>query len=147
VERHVQNAQIIADWLSGHPQVKKVNYPGLATSPYHVLAKKYLKVGFGGVLSFLIDGGKEAADEFINNLKLISHLANVGDAKTLIIHPASTTHLQLSAEEQKTAGVIPGLVRLSVGIENVTDIIDDLARAFEKVKRFADKNQKAEYLI
>ena len=147
VERHVQNAQIIADWLSGHPQVRKVNYPGLATSPYHVLAKKYLKVGFGGVLSFLIDGGKEAADEFINNLKLISHLANVGDAKSLIIHPASTTHQQLSDEEQKTAGVIPGLVRLSVGIENVADIIDDLAQAFEKVQHLAGKNQKAEYFI
>ncbi|MEN6453121.1 MAG: O-acetylhomoserine aminocarboxypropyltransferase/cysteine synthase [Prolixibacteraceae bacterium] len=145
VERHVQNAQIIADWLSGHPQVRKVNYPGLATSPYHTLAKKYLKVGFGGVLSFLIDGGKEAADAFINNLKLISHLANVGDAKTLIIHPASTTHQQLSQEEQKAAGVIPGSVRLSVGIENVSDIIDDLAQAFEKVRHFAGKNQKAEH--
>jgi O-acetylhomoserine/O-acetylserine sulfhydrylase len=134
VERHVQNAQIIADWLTGHPQVKVVNYPGLATSPYHQLAKKYLKVGYGGVLSFLIDGGKEAADEFINNLKLISHLANVGDAKSLIIHPASTTHQQLSEEAQIAAGVIPGFVRLSVGTEHVEDIIQDLAQAFDKVK-------------
>ena len=144
VERHVQNAQIIADWLTGHPQVKTVNYPGLATSPYHQLAKKYLKVGYGGVLSFLIDGGKEAADEFINNLKLISHLANVGDAKTLIIHPASTTHQQLSEEAQVAAGVIPGLVRLSVGIEHVEDIIQDLAQAFESVKHLSVINRKPE---
>lgn len=137
VERHVQNAQLIADWLEGHSQVKKVNYPGLASSPYHQLAKKYLKVGYGGVLSFLIKGGKATADEFINNLKLISHLANVGDAKTLIIHPASTTHQQLSEEAQAAAGVIPGSVRLSVGIEHVEDIIQDLAQAFDKVKYLA----------
>lgn len=142
VERHVQNAQIIADWLDGHAQVKKVNYPGLASSPYHELAKKYLKIGYGGVLSFQIDGGKEAADEFINNLKLISHLANVGDAKTLIIHPSSTTHQQLSEEEQVSAGVIPGLVRLSVGIEHVEDIIGDLAQAFGSVKHLAEINKK-----
>jgi O-acetylhomoserine (thiol)-lyase len=142
VERHVQNAQIIADWLQGHSQVKKVNYPGLASSPYHELAKKYLKIGYGGVLSFQIDGGKEAADEFINNLKLISHLANVGDAKTLIIHPSSTTHQQLSEEEQVSAGVIPGLVRLSVGIEHVEDIIGDLAQAFGSVKHLAEINKK-----
>jgi len=144
VERHVQNAQIIADWLSGHAQVKNVNYPGLASSPYHELAKKYLKVGYGGVLSFLIDGGKEAADEFINNLKLISHLANVGDAKTLIIHPASTTHQQLPEEAQIAAGVIPGLVRLSVGIEHVEDIIQDLAQAFNSVKHLSAKHRKPE---
>ena len=134
VDRHVGNASIIADWLSGHSQVKKVNYPGLQTSPYHVLAKKYLKNGFGGVLSFHIKGGTAAADEFINCLKLVSHLANVGDAKTLIIHPASTTHQQLSEEEQKSSGVVPGLIRLSVGIEHVEDIINDLSQAFEKVK-------------
>jgi len=144
VERHVQNTQIIADWLEGHSQVKSVNYPGLASSPYHELAKKYLKVGYGGVLSFLIDGGKVAADEFINNLKLISHLANVGDAKSLIIHPASTTHQQLSEEEQFTAGVIPGLVRLSVGIEHVEDIIQDLAQAFNSVKHLSEINKKQE---
>jgi O-acetylhomoserine (thiol)-lyase len=143
VERHVQNAQIIADWLEGHAQVKKVNYPGLASSPYHELAKKYLKIGYGGVLSFQIDGGKEAADEFINNLKLISHLANVGDAKTLIIHPSSTTHQQLSEEEQISAGVMPGLVRLSVGIEHVEDIIGDLAQAFGSVKHLSAINQRS----
>jgi O-acetylhomoserine (thiol)-lyase len=144
VDRHVQNAQIIADWLEGHAQVKSVNYPGLASSPYHELAEKYLKVGFGGVLSFHIDGGKEAADEFINNLKLISHLANVGDAKTLIIHPASTTHQQLSDEAQVAAGVIPGLVRLSVGIEHVEDIIEDLAQAFGSVKHLSERFIKTE---
>lgn len=142
VERHVQNAQLIADWLEGHLQVKKVNYPGLASSPYHELAKKYLKVGYGGVLSFLIDGGKVAADEFINKLQLVSHLANVGDAKTLIIHPSSTTHQQLSEEEQISAGVIPGLVRLSVGIEHVEDIIQDLSQAFDSVKHLAEINKK-----
>ena len=139
VERHVQNAQIIAEWLAGHSQVKAVNYPGLRTSPYHELAKRYLKNGYGGVLSFLIDGGTAAADEFINSLSLISHLANVGDAKTLIIHPASTTHQQLSSEEQAASGVVPGLVRLSVGIEHVEDIIQDLSQAFEKVKLFEKK--------
>jgi len=137
IERHVSNAQTIANWLVAHPQVNRVNYPGLQTSPYHVLAKKYLKHGFGGVLSFHIKGGTEAADEFINNLKLISHLANVGDAKTLIIHPASTTHQQLSAKEQATSGVVPGLIRLSVGIEHVDDIINDLSQAFEKVKHLS----------
>lgn len=147
VERHVQNAQIIADWLNGHSLVKTVNYPGLKSSPYHELAKKYLKVGFGGVLSFRIDGGKEAADEFINNLKLVSHLANVGDAKTLIIHPASTTHQQLSEEAQLAAGVIPGLVRLSVGIEHVEDIIQDLAQAFNSVKHLSVINQKPESVV
>jgi len=142
IERHVSNAKTIADWLVAHPQVSRVNYPGLQTSPYHVLAKKYLKHGFGGVLSFHIKGGTEAADEFINNLKLISHLANVGDAKTLIIHPASTTHQQLSAKEQITSGVVPGLIRLSVGIEHVDDIINDLSQAFEKVKHLVIKQEK-----
>jgi O-acetylhomoserine/O-acetylserine sulfhydrylase len=142
IERHVSNAKTIADWLVAHPQVSRVNYPGLQTSPYHVLAKKYLKHGFGGVLSFHIKGGTEAADEFINNLKLISHLANVGDAKTLIIHPASTTHQQLSAKEQATSGVVPGLIRLSVGIEHVEDIINDLSQAFEKVKHISLKQEK-----
>lgn len=140
IERHVANTQAIAEWLSIHPQVKKVNYPGLQSSPYHLLAKKYLNAGFGGVLSFHIKGGTEAADELINNLKLISHLANVGDAKTLIIHPASTTHQQLSAEEQRSSGVVPGLIRLSVGIEHVDDIKNDLAQAFEKVKPLTEKH-------
>ncbi len=134
VQRHVDNALVIAQWLEKHPKVKKVNYPGLQSSPYHTLARKYLKNGFGGVLSFTIKGGAEEADKFINSLELISHLANVGDAKTLIIHPASTTHQQLTTEEQATSGVLPGLIRLSVGIENVEDIKADLELGFQKVK-------------
>jgi O-acetylhomoserine/O-acetylserine sulfhydrylase len=142
VQRHVENALALASWLEKHPQVIKVHYPGLASSPYHKLANKYLRNGSGGVLSFLIKGGKEAADEFINNLKLISHLANVGDAKTLIIHPASTTHEQLSAEEQLSTGVIPGLIRISAGIEHIDDIKADLNEAFNKVKYLsADLNE------
>ena len=125
--------------MSEHAQVAKINYPGLKSSPYHELAKKYLKIGFGGVLSFHIKGGTEAADLFINNLKLVSHLANVGDSKTLIIHPASTTHQQLSEEEQGSSGVVPGLIRLSVGIEHVEDIINDLSQAFDKVKHLSAK--------
>lgn len=132
VERHVQNAQTLAEWLENHPQVEYVNYPGLKSSKYHELAKKYLKRGFGGVLSFKVKGGKVAADALVDNLKLISHLANVGDAKTLIIHPASTTHEQLSVAEQKSAGVEPGLLRVSVGIEHIDDIKADLQQAFDK---------------
>jgi O-acetylhomoserine/O-acetylserine sulfhydrylase len=141
VQRHVDNTLAIAQWLEKHAQVKAVNYPGLTSSKYHGLATKYLKNGYGGVLSFLIKGGKDAADLFINNLKLISHLANVGDAKTLIIHPASTTHLQLSAQEQEASGVIPGLIRLSVGIEHIDDIKADMEQAFTSVKSLSDKDK------
>jgi O-acetylhomoserine/O-acetylserine sulfhydrylase len=130
VQKHVDNALELAQWLSKHPKVEYVEYPGLTSSPYHELGKKYLKNGFGGVLAFKIKAGKEAADKFVNNLKLISHLANVGDAKTLIIHPASTTHQQLSAEEQYSSGVVPGVLRLSVGIENIVDIKNDIEQAF-----------------
>ncbi|MFN6946764.1 MAG: O-acetylhomoserine aminocarboxypropyltransferase/cysteine synthase family protein [Cytophagaceae bacterium] len=133
VERHVQNSLELAKWLENHPKVESVNYPGLESSPYHKLAKKYLKKGFGGVLSFIIKGGKGNAEKIVNNLKLISHLANVGDAKTLIIHPASTTHQQLSKEEQKSAGVEAGLLRISVGIEHIEDIKNDLQEAFNKI--------------
>jgi O-acetylhomoserine (thiol)-lyase len=132
VQRHTDNALALAQWLSSHPKVEKVDYPGLPDNPYHNLAKKYLKHGFGGVLSFLVKGGKDAADKVINNLKLISHLANVGDAKSLIIHPASTTHQQLSDEEQHSAGVIPGQLRLSVGIEHIDDIKADLDQALNQ---------------
>ena len=131
VDRHVSNALELARWLETHQEVEAVNYPGLASSKYHNLAKKYLKKGYGGVLSFEIKGGKERAANFINNLKLASHLANVGDAKTLIIHPASTTHQQLSAEEQLAAGVKPGLLRISVGIEHIDDLKADFEHAFE----------------
>jgi O-acetylhomoserine/O-acetylserine sulfhydrylase len=131
VQRHVENALELAKWLETHPMVTRVDYPGLAGSPYHQLARKYLKRGFGGVLSFGVKGGKEAADKIVNNVKLISHLANVGDAKTLIIHPASTTHEQLSAEEQIKSGVFPGQLRVSVGIEHIDDIKADLQQAFD----------------
>ena len=131
VERTVANALEIAKRLEAHPKVAYVNYPGLDSSPYHTLAKKYLTNGFGGVLSFKIGAGTREADALIDNLKLVSHLANVGDSKTLIIHPAGTTHAQLSPEEQLTAGVIPGLLRLSVGTEHVDDIWNDLLQALE----------------
>ncbi len=133
VQRTVENALEIAQWLEGHPKVSKVNYPGLASSPYHSLGKKYLKNGFGGVLSFEIKGTKEQTSAFINNLELISHLANVGDAKTLIIQPSATTHQQLSEEEQKAAGVTPTQLRISLGIEHIDDIKADLQQAFEKI--------------
>lgn len=134
VDRHVSNALELAHWLEKHPNVEHVNYPGLESSPYHTLAKKYLKRGFGGVLSFKIKGESAHADTFINNLSLVSHLANVGDAKTLIIHPSSTTHEQLSPQEQAKAGVEAGSLRVSVGIEHIDDIKADFVKAFEKVK-------------
>lgn len=133
VERHVSNALALAQWLEAHPQVEFVWYPGLESSPYHQLAKKYLKRGYGGVLNFGIKGGKEAGRKFIDSLKLVSHLANVGDAKTLAIHPASTTHEQLSEAEQKAAGVEPNLIRISVGIEHIDDIKADFEQAFQQV--------------
>ncbi|RZK43211.1 MAG: O-acetylhomoserine aminocarboxypropyltransferase/cysteine synthase [Pedobacter sp.] len=133
VRRHVDNALALANWLENHPAVAKVNYPGLESSPYHAAAKKYLKNGFGGVLSFELNGDKETAKSFINELKLASHLANVGDAKTLIIQPSATTHQQLNEEEQLAAGVYPNQLRVSVGIEHIDDIKSDFEQAFEKV--------------
>jgi len=133
VQRTVDNALNVAQWLEKREEVVWVNYPGLESSPEHELGKKYLKHGFGGVLSFKVKGGKENADKFVDSLNLISHLANVGDAKTLIIHPSSTTHDQLSEAEQKSSGVEPGLLRLSVGIEYVEDIKADLTQAFSTV--------------
>jgi O-acetylhomoserine (thiol)-lyase len=133
VQKHVDNALGLAQWLLKHPKVEYVEYPGLPESPYHALASKYLKNGFGGVLAFKVKAGKEAADKFVNNLKLISHLANVGDAKTLIIHPASTTHQQLSDKEQLSSGVVPGVLRLSVGIEDIRDIKSDIEQAFNLI--------------
>lgn len=134
VQRHVDNTLELAKWLESHPQVDKVVYPGLPSSPYHENAKKYLKNGFGAVLSFEIKGGKEAAIKFVDNLKLISHLANVGDTKTLIIQPSATTHQQLSDAEQIAAGVQPSSLRLSVGIEHIDDIKADIEQAFAAVK-------------
>lgn len=134
VQRTVDNALALAQWLEQHEQVEYVSYPGLESSRFHQAAKKYLKNGFGGVLSFKIKGGSPAADKFISELKLIYHLANVGDTRTLIIHPATTTHQQLSEDEQKSAGVEPGLLRVSLGIEHIDDIKADLQQAFDKVK-------------
>jgi O-acetylhomoserine (thiol)-lyase len=134
VQRHVDNALEIAKWLEAHPQVEKVNYPGLESSPSYANAQKYFKKGYGAVLSFQIKGDVTKADDFIDSLELISHLANVGDTKSLIIHPAATTHQQLSTEEQKAAGVFVGLLRLSVGIEHIDDIKADLQQAFDKIK-------------
>ena len=133
VERHVQNTLALAQWLESHPSVEFVWYPGLESSPYHTLAKKYLRNGYGGVLQFGIKGGKDKAAAFINALKLASHLANVGDAKTLVIHPASTTHEQLSETEQLAAGVLPNQIRVSVGIEHIDDIRADFEQAFQQV--------------
>jgi len=134
VGRHVENAMEIATWLESHPSVEYVNYPGLKSSSYHELANKYLKRGFGGVLTFKIKGDAKLADLFIKSLNLISHLANIGDAKSLIIHPSSTTHEQLSLEEQLSSGVEPGLLRLSVGLEHIDDIKADLQKAFDAVR-------------
>ena len=143
VQRTVDNAFELSHWLSIHPQVENVNYPGLESSQYHKLAKKYLKNGYGGVLSFNIKGTKSDAETFINNLTLISHLANVGDAKTLIIQPSATTHQQLSEKEQIAAGVQPNLLRLSVGIEHIDDIKNDLIDAFAAVKKQQEEEKSA----
>jgi O-acetylhomoserine/O-acetylserine sulfhydrylase len=131
IERTNENAQKLAEWLQSQPAVKSVNYLGLEGNPYHVLAKKYLERGFGGMLSFELQGDKSTAEKFVNSLKLISHLANVGDSKTLIIHPASTTHSQLSEAEQAAAGVTPTGLRVSVGIEHIDDIIADIEQALK----------------
>jgi O-acetylhomoserine/O-acetylserine sulfhydrylase len=134
MDRTVENALALAQWLEAHEDVESVNYPGLPSSKYHDRAKKYLKRGFGGVLSFKVKGGKEKAEKLVNNLKLISHLANMGDSKTLIIHPASTTHQQLTDQEQLQAGVEPTMLRISLGIEHIDDIKADLQQAFDKIK-------------
>lgn len=133
VQRHVDNALELAEWLTTLDEVEGVNYPGLSTSPAHKNAKKYLQNGFGGVLTFSLKDGQEAADRFIEKLELVSHLANVGDAKTLIIHPFSTTHEQLSDEAKQAAGIYPGLLRVSVGIENINDIKADFKQAFQQI--------------
>ncbi len=130
MQRHCESTLAVARWLERHAQVAWVTYPGLETHPHHQRAKKYLRNGFGGVLSFGIRGGQEAGKRFIESVKLASHLANVGDAKTLVIHPASTTHGQLTEAEQRSAGVTPDLVRVSVGLEHVDDIREDFEEAF-----------------
>ncbi len=134
VQRHTDNALAVAKFLEKHPQVISVNYAGLESSPWHNRAKKYAPKGTGGVLSFEISGGVEAGQKFVEGLVLHSHVANIGDVRSLVIHPASTTHSQLTTEEQATAGVTPGLVRLAVGIEDINDILADLEIGFAAAK-------------
>ncbi|MFC3298712.1 bifunctional o-acetylhomoserine/o-acetylserine sulfhydrylase [Arthrobacter agilis] len=134
VERHVQNAQAVAEWLEGHDDVERVAYAGLPSSPWYERGRKYGRIGTGAIVSFDIAGGLEAGKRFVDGLELHSHVANVGDVRSLVIHPASTTHSQLGAEAQLTAGVRPGLVRLSVGLENITDILADLDAGFRAAK-------------
>jgi O-acetylhomoserine (thiol)-lyase len=133
MERHVANAQRVAEFLEQHPKVNWVTYPGLPSHPDHARAKKYLPKGAGAIMGFGVKGGKEGGRRFIENLKLFSHLANVGDAKSLAIHPATTTHSQLSEKEQISAGVSPDFIRLSIGIEDIEDILWDLDQALAKV--------------
>ena len=133
VQRAVDNALALAQWLEENPLVENVNYPGLQSSAYHKLAKKYLRNGFGAVLSFTVKGTQKNTSKLVDSLKLISHLANVGDSKTLIIQPSATTHQQLSEEEKIASGVLPNLLRISVGTEHIDDIKADLQQAFAKV--------------
>jgi O-acetylhomoserine/O-acetylserine sulfhydrylase len=133
MERHIQNTLALAKWLQAHPDVEKVNYPGLPGNPYHELANKYLPKGAGGVLSFVLKADKSKAVRLVEYFEMVSHLANVGDAKTLIIQPSATTHSQMSAEEQLAVGIEPGLFRVSVGIEHIDDIIYDFEQAFRQV--------------
>lgn len=134
MERHIQNTLALAKWLQSHPAVEKVNYPGLAGNAYHELAKKYLTKGAGGVLSFVLKAEDSKAVKLVEYFEIVSHLANVGDAKTLIIQPSATTHSQLSKDEQIAVGIEPGLFRVSVGIEHIDDIIYDFEQAFSKLK-------------
>ena len=133
VQRSVDNALALAQWLEQQPFVESVNYPGLESSTYNKLAKKYLRNGFGAVLSFTVKGGKAQTQKVVDSLLLVSHLANVGDSKTLIIQPSVTTHQQLTSEEQLSTGVLPNLLRVSVGIEHIEDIKSDFQQAFDKV--------------
>ena len=134
IDRHVENAKKVAEFLSKHPQVESVNYAALPTSPWYEAAKKYAPKGPGAIVSFEIKGGVEKGSKFVDSLNLFLHVANIGDVRSLVIHPASTTHSQLSPEQQLSAGVTPGLVRLSVGLESIEDIIADLETGFEAAK-------------
>jgi O-acetylhomoserine (thiol)-lyase len=133
MERIVENTLALAKWLQAHPAVAKVNYPGLPGNQYHELAKKYLPKGAGGVLSFVLKAETAQAQKLVEHFEIVSHLANVGDAKTLIIQPSATTHSQLSKEDLNAAGIEEGLFRVSVGIEHIDDIIYDFEQAFGKV--------------
>lgn len=140
VERHVQNATAVAQWLEAHPDVASVSYSGLPSSPWHSHAQKYAPRGVGAVLSFELKGGVDAGRALVDSVQLFSHVANIGDVRSLIIHPASTTHSQLTPEQQLTTGVTPGLVRLSVGLENVDDIIADLEEGFAAARAVTAAN-------
>ena len=133
IERHCQNAQAVAEYLEKHPKVSWVNFPGLASSPQHALAQKYLPRGVCGVVSFGVRGGREAAMKFMDSLRLAQIVVHVADARTSVLHPASTTHRQLTDEQLVDAGISADLVRLSVGIENIEDILEDLEQAFDKI--------------
>ncbi len=143
MERHVSNAQEIAEWLDRHPEVATVSYAGLPTSPWYAAANKYAPRGVGAVLSFELKGGVPAGRAFVDELRLFSHLANIGDVRSLVIHPASTTHSQLTPEQQLTTGVTPGLVRLSVGIENVEDLRADLEAGLAAARAVSQEGQRA----
>ena len=138
IERHVQNAQAVAEWLENHSDVASVNYSGLPSSPWFAAAKRFAPRGVGAVLSFELKGGVDAGRAFVDSLSLFSHVANIGDVRSLVIHPASTTHSQLTPEQQLTAGVTPGLVRLSVGIENIDDILADLDSGLAAARKVSD---------
>jgi len=135
MDRHVANAQHVAEYLEQHPAVEYVNYPGLPSSRFHELARKYLPMGAGSIFTFGIKGGREAGKRFIDSVQLFSHLANVGDTKSLVIHPASTTHQQLGDDELRNAGIGPELVRVSIGIEDVDDILWDLDQALTRSQK------------
>jgi O-acetylhomoserine (thiol)-lyase len=143
VERHVSNAQAVAEWLDAHEDVASVNYSGLPSSPWYAAANKYAPKGVGGVLSFELKGGVDAGRALVDSVTLFSHVANIGDVRSLIIHPASTTHSQLTPEQQLTTGVTPGLVRLSIGIENIDDILADLEVGFAAARAAAAANANA----
>jgi O-acetylhomoserine (thiol)-lyase len=143
VERHVQNAQAVAEWLDSHEDVATVNYSGLPSSPWYAAANKYAPQGVGAVLSFELKGGVDAGAALVDSVTLFSHLANIGDVRSLIIHPASTTHSQLTPEQQLTSGVTPGLVRLSVGLENIADIIADLSAGLAAARAVTKAAQSA----
>lgn len=133
VERHVSNAEKIVEFLAGHPKVEQVNYPKLADSPYHALAEKYFPKGVGSIFTFNVKGGEKEARKVIDSLEIFSDLANVADAKSLVVHPATTTHGQMSPEAQLAAGITPNQIRLSIGLENVDDLIEDLKLALESI--------------
>ena len=141
IERHVQNAQEIAEYLENHADIATVNYSGLPTSPWYAAANRYAPKGVGAVLSFELKGGVDAGRAFVDSLVLFSHLANIGDVRSLVIHPASTTHSQLTPEQQLTAGVTPGLVRLSVGLENIDDLRADLAQALQAARSVVEASR------